>query len=137
MVCCTSSGRRSRTPMRSIPGFRPAASHTCWKSSKRSNGCRRRSCSMIAIPMDCDGATHPAPSHGGHTLASVVPELTAEDLIARWRPVVRGAGLARTSEAWDRHAENIPLAIYELADEWRADPTLDGRRCELQEFIAA
>jgi hypothetical protein len=63
--------------------------------------------------------------------------LSADALRRRLRKRLRLAGLAPDPETRERHEENVPLAVWELEREWRADPTLDGEPVDLWRYVHA
>lgn len=60
---------------------------------------------------------------------------TAQQFVDRVQPLLRRAGLAHPPEAARRHEESVPLAVAELALEYRRKPEIDGRHVSFGEFL--
>jgi hypothetical protein len=53
----------------------------------------------------------------------------------RFGPLLRRARLAPSKETRERHEDNLPFAVVELACSWASSPMIDGRVVDLEEFL--
>jgi hypothetical protein len=63
--------------------------------------------------------------------------LSAHELTQRVAPLLRKGGLCPTPDARERHEQNVPGALVELANGWRENPSISDREVSFGKYVAA